>query len=273
MDWYYSVGGEQKGPVSETDFQRLVQDGIVTGQTLVWRQGMPQWQPYSATNVATSNAPTDPTNQAPASGVICANCGGRFSQNDVITLDGRSYCASCKPMVVQRMREGVTADSAAEETRKLHLSHESSVRSVGSLYLIGGVGMLFLGLGQLITVAAGGRPMVEAALLAGVVLVLGGAQFWVGLSVRRLRRWTRIPVGIFSGIGLLGFPIGTIINGYILYLVFCEKGRMVFSDEYQAIVQQTPHIKQRTSIVVWIILGVFLLILGTAIFMVLVGTS
>lgn len=258
MDWYYSVGGEQKGPVSEADFQRLVQDGIVTSQTLVWRPGMTQWQPYSATGSA---GVISELGQPPASGVTCASCGNRFSSSDVVSLEGRAYCATCKPMVAQRLREGLTMDSAAEETRKKHLSHESSVRSVGVLYLIGGTGLLLIGLGWVFTASAG-RNAVEGFLLGAVFLVLGGMQFWVGLAIRRLKSWSRIPTGILSGIGLLGFPIGTIINGYILYLVFCEKGKMVFSDEYRAVIQQTPHIKQRTSIVVWIILGLLLVILG-----------
>lgn len=268
MEWYYSAGGQQVGPVGDDEFQRLVQEGSVNAQTLVWKVGMAQWQPYGLTTM-TSQVPD--VRQAPASAVICASCGHSFSPGEVISLDGRSYCATCKPMVVQRLREGVTADSAAEETRKLHLSHESSVRSVGSLYLIGGVAMIFLGLVMLAT-GASGDNLFEAILFAAMFLILGGAQFWVGLSVRRLRRWSRIPVGIFSGIGLLGFPIGTIINGYILYLVFSEKGRMVFSDEYQAIVEQTPHIKQRTSIVVWIILGLLLMILVGIIVVALVGS-
>jgi hypothetical protein len=267
MDWYYSVGGEQKGPVSEVDFQRLVQDGIVTGQTLVWRPGMTQWQPYSATSPV--SAVTD-VSQAPVSGVICASCGNRFASSDVVSLEGRAYCATCKPMVVQRMREGLTTDSAAEETRKKYLSHELSVRSIGSLYLIGGTIVLIAGIGVMAG-AGSGRNAVEGILLGSFFLVLGGMQFWVGRAIRRLKPWSRIPTGILSGIGLLGFPIGTIINGYILYLVFSEKGKMVFSEEYQAVIQRTPHVKQRTSIVVWIVLGVLLVILGLVIFGALVS--
>jgi hypothetical protein len=39
----------------------------------------------------------------------------------------------------------------------------------------------------------------------------------------------------------------------------------VFSDEYQAVIRQTPHIKYRTSIVVWICFGLLLLLLGAGI--------
>ena len=36
---------------------------------------------------------------------------------------------------------------------------------------------------------------------------------------------------------------------------------MVFSPEYQAVIAQTPHIRYRTSKVVWILLGLVLLII------------
>jgi hypothetical protein len=57
---------------------------------------------------------------------------------------------------------------------------------------------------------------VLALAFTGFYLVLGLAAILVGSGLRQLRRWTVIPVGLLSGIGLLGFPIGTLINGYIL---------------------------------------------------------
>jgi hypothetical protein len=47
---------------------------------------------------------------------------------------------------------------------------------------------------------------------------------------------------VLSGIGLLGFPIGTLINGYILYLFLSKKGRTVFAPEYQEVIEATPHV-------------------------------
>ena len=41
---------------------------------------------------------------------------------------------------------------------------------------------------------------------------------------------------------------------------------MVFSDEYRAVIEQTPHIKYRTSIIVWIVLGLLLLLIAIGIF-------
>jgi uncharacterized RDD family membrane protein YckC len=45
MKWYYANAGAQVGPVEEAELDRLVGQGIVRGDTLVWNEGMPAWQP------------------------------------------------------------------------------------------------------------------------------------------------------------------------------------------------------------------------------------
>lgn len=45
MNWYYSDGGKQAGPVDETELNRLVTLGSVRSDTLVWNEGMASWQP------------------------------------------------------------------------------------------------------------------------------------------------------------------------------------------------------------------------------------
>jgi hypothetical protein len=80
-------------------------------------------------------------------------------------------------------------------------------------------------------------------------------MFAAGWGVRSFRRWGRVVGCVLSGIGLLGFPIGTLINAYILYLFLSKKGRTVFSPEYQDVIAATPHVKYRTSIIVWILLA------------------
>jgi uncharacterized protein DUF4339/uncharacterized protein DUF4190 len=43
--WYYSKGGEQKGPVEQQELQRLLSTGEVASGDLVWREGLANWQP------------------------------------------------------------------------------------------------------------------------------------------------------------------------------------------------------------------------------------
>jgi hypothetical protein len=258
MEWYYAVEGTSKGPVSPAEFQRLVQQGVITSQTRVWREGMADWQMYAGETAA---APAVAASASPIN-VTCAGCGGSFPQTEVIPLAGRVYCAACKPAAVQRLREGVGANSAAEAIRNEYLKHEASVQSVGSLYCLGGIVLFIMGLVAML--GGGGRSGGTSALAGLFFFGLGVGQFWVGRGLRKLKAWARIPTGILSGLGLLGIPCGTIINAYILYLVFCRKGTMVFSDEYHDVIEQTPHIKYRTSILVWILLGLVVALVALA---------
>jgi hypothetical protein len=163
-------------------------------------------------------------------------------------------------------------DSDAEIIRKEHIKTEASIKSVGILYFIGGAFLLFAGIIGLTT-----PPVVEGVaglaeqVTAIIFLILGIFQFILGAAVRKLKPWSRVGTGIASGIGLLGFPVGTLINAYILYLVFGRKGKMVFSPEYKEIIAATPHIKYRTPKIVWIILGIIVLIVALGIVAIAVG--
>ena len=218
MEWYYALGGDRKGPVGDQEFQNLVQQGFITAQTLVWREGMTEWQPYGG------GTPPPLLTNATDGGVVCAGCGRTFPGTEVISLDGNLYCAGCKPLVVQRLREGETTNTAAEAIRNQHLKHEASVKSVGVLYYIGGTALVLVGIGTLIAAATKSGGFAEA-MICVVLFLLGAGQILVGTGLRRLRRWARVPTGILSGLGLLGFPIGTLINAYVLYLIFSPKGR------------------------------------------------
>jgi uncharacterized RDD family membrane protein YckC len=44
MAWFYSAGGEQKGPVEAAEFESLIAMGLIRPETLVWQPGMPAWQ-------------------------------------------------------------------------------------------------------------------------------------------------------------------------------------------------------------------------------------
>jgi hypothetical protein len=46
--WYYGREGQQNGPVDEQALRDLIAQGIVTDQTMVWREGMVNWLPKSA---------------------------------------------------------------------------------------------------------------------------------------------------------------------------------------------------------------------------------
>ena len=43
VQFFIAVGGQQAGPFAPEQLPQLVQNGTLTMQTLVWKQGMPQW--------------------------------------------------------------------------------------------------------------------------------------------------------------------------------------------------------------------------------------
>ena len=181
--------------------------------------------------------------------------------------------------------------SQAELIRKSHLSHEANIQGFGCLYTLGGIlgilgAIFYVGIGILVMAGgvvpkglesmvfgAGGDRLVSGGLttLVGVVfLAIAVAQLFAGRSMQTLNPSGKILAIVVAAIGMLQFPCGTLISGYLLYLLVSAKGRTVFSSAYKEVMQATPHIRYRTSIIVWIFLfiliGVILLGVLAAIF-------
>jgi hypothetical protein len=109
MSWYYAIGNERLGPVEDEEWKQLVASGQIQPDTLVWQKGMADWMPFSALS----------TSAAPATGATCAECGRAFPPDELVPMAGRDVCASCKPLVLQRMKEGAGAPISAEDPERL----------------------------------------------------------------------------------------------------------------------------------------------------------
>jgi len=48
MAWFYSDNGLRQGPVTDSEFLAMINSGQVRGETLVWQEGMPDWQALQA---------------------------------------------------------------------------------------------------------------------------------------------------------------------------------------------------------------------------------
>jgi len=164
------------------------------------------------------------------------------------------------PYAAPQIEDSPIADSSSDKEviRKELIGHEASIKGLGFLYILGGV---LWGIGGFffVTRIFQNEP-VSAWMPVGLLLGFSTLVAFVGFGLRRLKPWARVVGGIFCGLGLLGFPLGTIINAYFLYLLFGKKGVRVFSDEYKDVIAATPDVKYRTSKVTWIVLGVFLLV-------------
>ena len=107
MKWYYADSGRQVGPVEDAQLDELVRSGAVRDDTLVWREGMASWQPHSAARGPSKPVPI-PTAAVPVAAEtrFCSECGRPFPANEMVSIGTATVCAQCKPLYMQRVREG-----------------------------------------------------------------------------------------------------------------------------------------------------------------------
>ena len=70
MTWFYVDAGQQAGPVPDEQMDELVRNGKVRGDTLVWREGLANWQPYSQARPEGVQPPAPPPPPPPVAGAI-----------------------------------------------------------------------------------------------------------------------------------------------------------------------------------------------------------
>ena len=128
--WYFVESNQQSGPVDDAEFARLVSQGRIQAATLVWNETMTNWVPYAqmraasvqrqAEALATGTAAGTPgaglaplraaaagTDATAPEAIHCAGCGQSFPADEVIPINGQWICAGCKPLALQKLREGV----------------------------------------------------------------------------------------------------------------------------------------------------------------------
>src|SRR2546423_7470863 len=87
MNWYYVSEGRQAGPVDDAQLEALARSGQIPTDTLVWREGMAQWEPFSSGAPPRMNVSPAPPMAARA-GIPAAPLVG----NDGV-------CAECNPII------------------------------------------------------------------------------------------------------------------------------------------------------------------------------
>ena len=188
MTWYYSDGEKQLGPITEEQLIELRRSGSVTAETLVWRDGMANWTPYSEAGPAVNleGTPTDPAMpplipvpppaQPAGPEAVCAECGKIFPKDEMIT-HGQSYvCVNCKPIFLQKLSEGAAIKSGPLRYAGFWLRF--GAKFVDNLLLR----IVSFALGFLIGLAATGSTP-EALLLVQVVAGLVSLTLAAGYNI------------------------------------------------------------------------------------------
>jgi uncharacterized RDD family membrane protein YckC len=116
--WYYVEDGQQRGPVVDADLDALLRDGKIIPETLVWREGMTNWQQLREVRPAGTAGPAGAAPDATAAAtaeVVCSQCGKLFPPTEVIRYGNAAVCASCKPVFVQKLKEGANVSGGPME--------------------------------------------------------------------------------------------------------------------------------------------------------------
>ncbi len=101
MQWYYEGSQKSVGPISEEEFRTLIKNGTITNSTLVWNSTMTDWKRYGELNGSSAENSGRATS-------VCAECGRGFLREDMIKYGDSWVCAQCKPVFIQKLKEGVT---------------------------------------------------------------------------------------------------------------------------------------------------------------------
>ena len=143
--------------------------------------------------------------------MFCAKCGRPLAAH-------AAFCASC--------------GAAAGEGQVLpDMGRPGVVTFIAVLDILGGLlfgasaaAMLFFSLR-----AGGDEDMAFALVYGAIVGVFAVAALVAGIGLFLMRPFGRVVQIVLSCIGLLGFPLGTIINGLILYYLLTPGVRVLFS--------------------------------------------
>jgi len=174
---------QQRGPVMDADLKTLLRDGKINSETLVWRDGMPNWQPLREVQPDAGGTASRPEVLRPdaATGgveVVCSQCGGLFPASEVIRYGSTVVCAACKPIFVQKLKEGANVAGGPMEfasfwTRFAAYFIDGIITGIISA-IIGGVLGFAIG-------AAGGMSGDNKAVGIIIIQVVG---FGVGFGIR-----------------------------------------------------------------------------------------
>ncbi len=118
MNLYYADEGRQVGPIDKNELQSLIKAKKINSQTLVWQPGMEKWEELGlfvrrkTQNDSRSIQPAPEVTESRQS--VCSECGRAFAEDDMIRFAEVWVCAACKPMVVQKIKEGVSIAGVME---------------------------------------------------------------------------------------------------------------------------------------------------------------
>ncbi|TWT86293.1 hypothetical protein Mal64_38330 [Pseudobythopirellula maris] len=162
----------------------------------------------------------------------------------------------------------IVEQSEEETLRRQMIGRETNIRTMAILiyissviYMLIGVVIVLYGLAIFTGVA---QPKEDPSGVFGLLLFGGvgalafafGYWQWKGAEdLRRLSRTGCAAGTVWSALNLINFPVGTVLGVAMLVFMFDRKGNFVLSPEYRDIIDKTPHIRNRWSLLTKIAIG------------------
>ncbi len=98
--YHYAVGDSREGPVSETNLESLLRNGVITEDSLVWTQGMAEWQPLRAV------FPHWTSDAADGESARCAVSGRLLPTSSMIQFGDKWVAPEHRELFLQRLQHG-----------------------------------------------------------------------------------------------------------------------------------------------------------------------
>lgn len=199
--------------------------------------------------VEARKARTTGAHEAATVGLVAHLTGGHAAVRDESTSTRRA------PVIGERRETPAATQRFHERTREEHASAESGIRAMGAVFWLQGFALAVVA-GFSLAVAQETFAQTVAAIAGGpvalgIVFAFGLLMVWMGGRLRMLDPNARLPGLAFAGVGLLAFPIGTVLSLYFLALLSSQKGRHVFSAAYREAREGTPEMTPPIAWGVW----------------------
>ena len=217
MNYYYAVSGQQTGPIEEEQLRQMVAAGTLPAQTPIWRDGMPDWQPFAAVLGGVAGG---------AAIVECGVCHRTFPADQTIRYGAVNVCAECKPQFMQGLREGTTTGAVALEFVGFGARFGAKIIDWVLMWAVGAViNMIFYG-----SIMGPTNPAQVSFPTMGLVTLLNflipliyqtAFLYWRGQTIGKMALGIKVVTPEGAGLGLgkcIGRPLAEILSGCLLLI-------------------------------------------------------
>ncbi len=139
-DWYYSESGEQKGPVRQHQLEQMLSQGSLPGSSLVWTEGMSEWEPASTvfSMPAASPRPTPIAIHTPGpETAICAVTGATRPVSEMLQYGDKFVSPERKDEFVQTLREGAPLPNVPSSGEYVYADPSGRAKITIILFVLG----------------------------------------------------------------------------------------------------------------------------------------